>query len=136
MKSSIFTNHSSISILQALVSFLFAYHALAANFICDKDLFGIPDPEDCAEAMFWIPYMNIPASASADAKAPGIFAEQQFLQPPFGAITKIPTLRGRLCNYPRSGDTVRARYAISSNLRGDSLARVCSSILCKTLWCR
>ena len=54
--------------------------------LCDKDLFGTPRVEDCYEAMFWIPYINKPAKDTPDAKALRIFAEPQFLDPPFKAV--------------------------------------------------
>ena len=54
--------------------------------LCDKDLFGAPKLEDCYQAMFWIPYINQPAKDSPDAKAFRVFAEPQFLNPPFSAV--------------------------------------------------
>lgn len=54
--------------------------------LCDKDLFGTPKMEDCYQAMFWIPYINRPAKDTPDARAPRIFAEPQFLVPPFKAV--------------------------------------------------
>ena len=58
----------------------------ANQLLCDKDIFGTPSAEDCYQAMFWIPYMNPPARDSADAKAPRLFAEPQYLNPPFSAV--------------------------------------------------
>lgn len=54
--------------------------------LCDKDLFGSPNIKDCYEAMFWIPYINAPVKDTPDAKALRIFAEPQFLDPPFKAV--------------------------------------------------
>ena len=54
--------------------------------LCDKDRFGTPSAEDCYQAMFWVPYINQPARDSADAKAPRLFAEPQYLNPPFHAV--------------------------------------------------
>ena len=51
--------------------------------LCDKDLFGTPKIDDCYQAMIWIPYMNPPARLSKDAMASRIFAEPQYLIPPF-----------------------------------------------------
>lgn len=54
--------------------------------LCDKDSYGTPSAEDCYQAMFWVPYINQPARDSADAKAPRLFAEPQYLNPPFSAV--------------------------------------------------
>ena len=60
---------------------------LPANpLLCDKNLFGAPKLEDCYQAMFWIPYINQPAKDSPDAKASRMFAEPQFLNPPFNVV--------------------------------------------------
>ena len=58
----------------------------ANQLLCDKDSFGTPSAEDCYQAMFWVPYINQPARDSADAKAPRLFAEPQYLNPPFSAV--------------------------------------------------
>lgn len=54
--------------------------------LCDKDLFGTPNVDDCYHAMFWIPYMNSPAKQSPAATANRLFAEPQHLDPPFSAV--------------------------------------------------
>ena len=54
--------------------------------LCDKDLFGRPKLEDCYQAMFWIPFINPPGNDSPDARAIRIFAEPQYLDPPFKAV--------------------------------------------------
>ena len=56
--------------------------------ICDSETFGTPNPNDCAQAMFWIPYINAPASQSPDAKALRVFSEPQYQDPPFKEIIK------------------------------------------------
>lgn len=56
--------------------------------VCDKNVFGAPNPYDCEQAMFWIPYINAPASSSRDAKAMRIFSEPQLQKPPFKEIVK------------------------------------------------
>ncbi|KAL9010336.1 MAG: hypothetical protein Q9173_004720 [Seirophora scorigena] len=56
--------------------------------ICDKNVFGAPNPYDCEQAMFWIPYINAPASSSRDAKAMRLFSEPQLQKPPFKEIVK------------------------------------------------
>ena len=58
----------------------------ASSPICNRDLFGTPDAQDCYQAMFWVPYINQPARDSGDAKATRVFAEPQYLTPPFGAV--------------------------------------------------
>ncbi|KAL8649329.1 MAG: hypothetical protein Q9210_004463 [Variospora velana] len=58
------------------------------NTLSNKNVFGTPDPADCAQAMFWIPYLNAPASTSQDAKAPWLFSEPQFQNPPFKKTIK------------------------------------------------
>lgn len=54
--------------------------------LCDKTLFGVPKLEDCYQAMFWIPYINPPGKDSRDAQAFRVFAEPQYLVPPFKAV--------------------------------------------------
>ena len=54
--------------------------------LCDKGLFVTPKIQDCYQAMFWIPYINRPAKDTPDASALRIFAEPQYLNPPFKAV--------------------------------------------------
>jgi len=55
----------------------------AGSVFCDRVRFGTPNPEDCKEAMFWIPYHNKPASTYSDAKAFRLYVEPRRLDPPF-----------------------------------------------------
>ncbi len=54
--------------------------------LCDGGMFGAPNPHDCYDAMFSVPYRNVPGLDSPDAKATRIFAEPQYLSPPFSAL--------------------------------------------------
>ena len=72
----------------------------ATAILCDKDLYGTPNMQDCYEAMFWIPYINPPARDSPEAKAFRIFAEPQFQSPPFGAV-KNPYAPNAIVQLPK-----------------------------------
>lgn len=76
-----------------LLSFLLVHSAIASpnplqveQPLCDKNMFGKPNIQDCYQALFWIPYANAPARDSPDAKAKRLFAEPQYLDPPFKAV--------------------------------------------------
>lgn len=85
--------NTDVALLKGATMSLILVHCAAASPnplqadppLCSKDLFGSPQPNDCYQAMFWIPYINAPARHSPDAAAPRIFAEPRFLSPPFGA---------------------------------------------------
>ena len=83
---------TGLNILAALFAISFQCAAIAAYddkfTVCDSETFGTPNPNDCAQAMFWIPYINAPASQSPDARAMRVFSELQYQNPPFKDIIK------------------------------------------------
>ena len=56
-----------------------------AAMLCDKELFGTPNPADCVEAIRWIPYFGLPIERNP-ATAIRTFVEPQFLDPPFSPV--------------------------------------------------
>ena len=55
---------------------------------CSGALFGYPNPNDCIEAMRWIPYFSSPGGSTKDpATAIRQFVEPQFLDPPFSPVS-------------------------------------------------
>ena len=79
-----------ITIARILSLLLFVENTVAPKpdpwSICSANVFGTPDPNDCAQAIFWIPYINAPASASPDAKKFRLFSEPRLQDPPFKAV--------------------------------------------------
>ena len=61
---------------------------------CDKGLFGVPKVEDCNQAFLWMPKKN----PNADAQR--VFAEPQFLNPPFNSV-KNPNAPRAIIQLPK-----------------------------------
>lgn len=77
----------TILLYTALILSAIIHRSLQADTsMCEGARFGVPNRQDCLEAMFWIPYHNKPASITLDARALHIFAEPRLLSPPFKGI--------------------------------------------------
>ena len=65
--------------------------ARPAALLCDRELFGTPNPADCVEAIRWIPYFGFPIERGP-ATASRTFVEPQFLDPPFSPVKNYYSL--------------------------------------------
>lgn len=55
--------------------------------LCDKNVYGTPNIEDCKTAMTWIPYIDLPRGFKRnEATAFRTFAEPHFMTPPFSLV--------------------------------------------------
>ena len=77
---------------------------------CEAGIYGTPNIQDCRQALTWIPYIQ--ESDSNQAAQPRIFAEPQYMLPPFNgvynahrpsAIVQVPKIwkHSTYLSYPR-----------------------------------
>ncbi|MCJ1456316.1 hypothetical protein MMC28_006677 [Mycoblastus sanguinarius] len=64
---------------------LVLYACRALSLLCNPEIYGIPDPADCLNAYYEIPYANQPP-ATSPAQQRQLFCEPQFLSPPFKSV--------------------------------------------------
>lgn len=74
--------------LATAAPFLLLLHfSVALSTYCSAPLFGNPEPADCDEAFLQMPYAQMTESNSnGDARSFRLFAEPQFLDPPFHSV--------------------------------------------------
>lgn len=69
--------------------------------VCDRRTFGVPNVDDCQEAMKWIPYFDTDPRAFPGGLEKRIFAEPQNLAQPFAAIGKNPNAPRAIVQLPK-----------------------------------
>ena len=62
--------------------------ALVASTVCNSDVYGTPSKWDCYVALDQIPYAS-PPQPNPMSQSPRIFAEPQYMSPPFGQVDNV-----------------------------------------------
>ncbi len=66
----------------------FLYYALASSAVCNSEVYGSPNQQDCAQALRNIPFATSGPSSPSSLQS-HIFAEPQYMDPPFGGIDNM-----------------------------------------------
>lgn len=73
------------SINWATICLIYLHCTLVSAAVCNSDVYGIPNPRDCAQALRKIPFATLPPSEPQSLQ-PHFFAEPQYMDPEFGGI--------------------------------------------------
>ena len=76
------------SIKSAIICLSFLHSALVASAVCNSDVYGTPSKWDCYVALDQIPYA-FPPRPNPLSQQPRIFAEPQYMNPPFSQVDNI-----------------------------------------------
>lgn len=72
----------------AITCLFFLHYTLVNSVVCNSDVYGKSNSQDCAQALRRIPFAALPRS-DPHSQQTYIFAEPQYMDPRFGGVSNI-----------------------------------------------
>ena len=80
--------HTFLHAVRMQVYLFIFYCPFVISLICNAEIYGTPNSQDCINAINEIPFALEPYS-NPYSQIPRLFAEPQYLEPPFDAVRNV-----------------------------------------------